>query len=299
MRGLYSIAVYLAAATAAYFLGGSFGVYEAGYILAWSLPVLATAILLEYGLVNFGVAMYFAVGAYAVALLYKYAGARDLFVGLASAMASGAALGISLGYVLGRLRGLYYALANLSISMVVYGVLVKFYWLTGGSNGVYVPRPLAFGHALNSSSLYWIAAISAGAGLLIMASFLESRLGRVAEGIRINELRATALGADPRLHVAAATALSGALAALGGALVAYLTDIVTPDYSYWTASGELVVAALIGALASRAYGFLVGAAVYQLLRLWSYQFASPELVIGSALLLIAAIWRRRSWRRSD
>ncbi|AEA12681.1 inner-membrane translocator [Thermoproteus uzoniensis 768-20] len=294
MSDLYKIIIiYTFAVIIGFLLSNSFIKYELSYVLIWSAAAWATAVLLEYGLVNFGIAMYYALGAYAVALLYKYWGVTDFALGISASALAGAAWGLVVGYALGSLRGIYYSLANLSLSMVIYGVLVKFYDVTGGSNGLYVPRPQELSYTFNGDALYWVAATVAGALLAAMYRFQSSDMGRVAEGIRLNELRVRSLGASPRLHITAATAAAGAVAAVGGALMAYLTNIVTPDYSYWTASGEMVVAALIGLLASRRYGFLIGSAFYQIVRLWSYQFTSPELVIGLALLSALAVWRRR------
>ncbi|CCC81062.1 branched-chain amino acid ABC transporter permease [Thermoproteus tenax] len=300
MRGLFRqlhLVAVAAILAAIYFGSGQFLRYEAVYVMAWSLTVLASSILLEYGLVNFGVAMYYAVGAYAVGLAYRFLGNADVAVGVPLALASGALLGLAIGLALGHLRGIYYALANLSLSMVIYGALVKFYDITGGSNGIVLPPPQLAGTTLHTPQLYLVAAALVLAALYFSSAFPETRMGRIAAGIRINELRAVALGASPRLNVALGTAVAATFAALGGALVAYATNIVTPDFAYWTTSGELVVASLIGALVSRKYGFLAGAAIYQIVRLYSYQFASPELVIGATLLAVLALWRRLFSRR--
>ena len=102
-----------------------FLVYLLTVILARGLVVLGLLILWRTGLMSFGQALYFGVGAYAVGLAEKYWGLRDAFALLALALAASAAMALVLGWLLRQYRDIYFAMLSLAFSMILYGTLVK------------------------------------------------------------------------------------------------------------------------------------------------------------------------------
>jgi branched-chain amino acid transport system permease protein len=280
-----------AVAAAAYVAGNQYVRFVAAYIMAWSLAVWGTQLLLRYGLVNFGIGAAYAIGAYSAGLLYRHFGVTDLTIHMLAAVAAGGLWGLLSGLVSTRVRGVQYALLNLALSMVLYGMLLKFYWATGGSDGLYVPAPRLFGTPLGDLGLYLLALLLAAAWTALGLVYAKSAAAHLADGIRINELRASALGTHVGRQIAAASALASVSAGLGGLGVAYVTSHVSPQYAHWSTSGELVVAALISSFLPQPWGFVAGAAVYQAVRLLSLQFTTPELFVGVTLLATLGLWR--------
>src|SRR5882724_7688364 len=103
---------------------------------AKALAVLGIVLLLRGKLLTFGHALYYAVGAYAAGMAVKYLGIRETLVLLALALAAGVAISALLGLLVTRYRVVYFALLNLAFSMVLYGMLLKLYAITGGTDGL-------------------------------------------------------------------------------------------------------------------------------------------------------------------
>src|ERR1700756_5533032 len=93
--------------------------------LAKGLGVLGLLILWRTGLVSFGQSLYYALGAYAVGLAYRYFGLTDAFVAVALAAALAGVVAFLLGFLLAGYRDLFFAMLSLAFSMILYGVLVK------------------------------------------------------------------------------------------------------------------------------------------------------------------------------
>ena len=280
-----------AAAAAAYVAGNQYVRFVAAYIMAWSLAVWGAHLLLRYGLVNFGIGAAYAIGAYSAGLLYRHFGVTDLTIHMLAAATAGGLWGLLSGLVSTRVRDVQYALLNLALSMVLYGMLLKFYWATGGSDGLYVPTPRLLGTPLGELGIYLLALLLAAAWAALGLVYAQSAAARLADGIRISELRTSALGAHVGRQIAAASALASASAGLGGLGVAYVTGHVSPQYAHWSTSGELVVAALLSSFLPQPWGFVAGASVYQAVRLLSLQFTTPELFVGATLLAALGLWR--------
>src|SRR5215475_8317456 len=105
-----------------------------------ALVVLGLVILWRTGLVPFGQAMFYAVGAYVVALIERYTGLRDAFLLVAIAAVCAGIVAFLVGYLLARYRDIFFAMLSLAISMILYGVLVKTETL-GSTDGFHVETP--------------------------------------------------------------------------------------------------------------------------------------------------------------
>jgi ABC-type branched-subunit amino acid transport system permease subunit len=99
---------------------------------AKALAVLGVVLLLRAKLLTFGHALYYAAGAYAAGLGVKYLSLHNGFALIGIAFAAGLTVSALLGLLVIRYRGVYFALLNLAFSMVLYGILLKFYTVTGG-----------------------------------------------------------------------------------------------------------------------------------------------------------------------
>ena len=282
----------LAVYAAAPFIPGV-GVTTAGLMLAYALGALSVALLMGHGgLVSFGHGLYYAVGAYTVAMLLNYTGIHELtaltVLGLLAAGAAAAAAGV----VSVKHRGVYFAMVTLALGQLFYVILLKFYTITGGSDGLPVSGYTILGVNIDNPdvralSVYYLFFALAVAAVLLYQRILSSPFGHLLRATRDDEHRVAALGASPRRILWLAFTISGFYAGLGGILNAFIVEHVTPDLSYWVFSGTLVFIALLGGV-STALGPLLGALVYGLAFAWLNQLI-PEYwraSLGAVMLLI-------------
>lgn len=259
--------------------------------LAKGLAVLGIVVLLRAGQVSFGHGMFFAAAAYAAAFLARTAGGADLVPMLLLGPAASLALGLAVGLFVVRYRYIFFGMLNLAFSMVLYSMLEKSFHLTGGSDGMRVPRPTLLGWALERDAFEWTIfyatlALAALAAWLVHA-YLRSPAGEALRAIKGNETRLEYLGVSARRVLLAAYLVSAFLAGLGGTLFAVVTGHVTPHLSFWVASGELVFIAILGGAGSVVGPFL-GALAYELVRSYSSAFAGNawQAILGVTLLVI-------------
>src|SRR5262249_7727799 len=149
---------FIALAVAAPF-GPAWLVSLATIAFANGLVVLGLVILWRAGLVPFGQALFYASGAYTVALLGRYAGVRDVFVMLTAGAAVAGLVAYVTGFLLARYRDIFFAMLSLAMSMILYGVLVKTETL-GSTDGFHVETGHFFGYAPQGAAhdlaLYWL-----------------------------------------------------------------------------------------------------------------------------------------------
>ena len=127
--------------------------------LARGLAVLGLMVLWRTGLISFGHALYFGIGAYAVALIDHNAGVTDIFVRLILAAGAAAVVGFGLGFILRKYRSIFFAMLSLAFSMVLYGILVKVEAL-GSTDGFSVSRTTILGWAPETKYALFVTVIA-------------------------------------------------------------------------------------------------------------------------------------------
>ena len=177
------------------------------------------------GLVSFGHAAYFGIGAYACALLVKHAARADGRSSLAAAPLAAAAVAVLFGWFCIRLSGVYLAMLTLAFAQIVWSVAFTSGW-TGGDNGILGVWPPAW---LGSKTGYYYVTLALVAGsLILLRRVIFSPFGYALRAGRDSPLRSEAIGIDVRRQQWAAFVLAGAAAALAGALHAYHKGSVFP-----------------------------------------------------------------------
>ena len=258
--------------------------------LAKGIAVTGVTTLLRAGQVSFGHALFFGVAAYAAAFISATA-FDDLVILLLAGAAAAAIAGLLVGLFVVRYRGIFFAMLNLAFSMIFWSILEKFYYLTGGADGLRLPRPTVAGMELARGPyedlLYYLAL---GLALLLgwfVIRFLASPVGQLYQTIKTNETRLEYLGISPRVALLKGYVLTAALCGTGGVLMAAAQGIVTPAYTYWIRSGEMVFIAVLGGSGSVA-GAFAGSIAYELVRSYAAAFAADiwQLVLGAFLLVI-------------
>jgi branched-chain amino acid transport system permease protein len=258
------------------------------YGMAKGLAVLGLMVLWRTGLISFGHALYFGVGAYAVALAERYLGVTDLIVRLAIAIAAAGLVGFLLGFILRRYRGIFFAMLNLAFSMVLYGVLVKIEKL-GSTDGFSVSSPTVLGWTPdNKFFLFCLIIVICGFAAISVQYYLKTALGALTTAIRDNELRVEYLGYSVRKAVHFKYVISAGLAGASGAVLAMALGQVDPDSMVnWPVSGELVFITVMAGPGSVIAPF-IGAVVFEFLRTYAFELAPEawQLIVGGTLLAI-------------
>ena len=236
------------------------------WILIFGLFAAALDLALGYGgLVSFGHAGFFGLGAYAAALSLRHLAPSFGLAALAGVLAGGALAGL-VGWLAIRTRGVYLAMLTFAFAQLFYEIAVKWVNVTGGSDGL--PggtRPVLGAGALaldlaDKRHMYWLALVLVTAGCLAARRVVISPFGRALVGIRESEERAAAIGIDVDRHKRVALVISGALSGLAGVLFAIHQNFVSPELLYFALSGEVVIIAVLGGLGTL-YGALVGAVI--------------------------------------
>lgn len=247
-------------------VGGNYVVFILPQYMLYGLLALSLALLWGFaGIVSFGQAAFFAVGAYAMGLLMKHTGLpfNPAYAGLLAALVGGGLLAGVTGWFLfsAGVRATYFVLITLALSIIAEQIAVSQSQITGGFNGMFVNRmalsPLG-GTIPGDRAIYFyvLAVVAVCYGLLRWLTL--SRFGKVLVGIRENEDRLTALGFKVHWYKTAAFALSGALAGLAGALYATDASFVSPSLAGVLFSTQVVVWVAIGGRHSL-LGALLGA----------------------------------------
>jgi branched-chain amino acid transport system permease protein len=305
MRALAVSALALAALAALALLAPQWLVFMSMLVLAKGVVVLGLVVLMRTGLVSFGQGLYFGIGAYAAALLshhFRIADAAAML--LAGAVAAGVVAAL-LGLLLANYREIFFAMLSLAFSMILYGLLVKSAAL-GSTDGLHLQARTLFGVALASGMERRIFLIAGAVCVVVAACAVHHLLGgpwgRLSTAVRDNELRVSYLGASPFRVVYLNYLIAGALAGLGGALVALAVGHVDPDTAYWTTSGEFVFIAILGGTQSIFAPFL-SAAIFEALRTVASQYAPNvwQMSLGLGMLAIimflpAGLWSLRQRR---
>src|SRR5436190_2396859 len=273
--------------------------------VARGLVVLGLLLLLRAGLVSFGQALFYCLGAYAAGALGRFFGISDIFVEMLVGGAVAAATAFVLGFLLARYRGIFFGLLSLALSMILYGLLVKTEAL-GSTDGFNIlpstllgvrPRPEWVRYAVLLSAA-GVASIAA----LLVHRYLQTPLGRLAPAIKDNEIRVEYMGASARRAVHVKYVIAATLAGIGGALAATTVGHIDPDMAYWTTSGEFIFIAILAGTGSVLAPF-AGALVYGVIHTMAYDLSPNtwQMSLGVSLLLLIiflpeGLFSRLKWR---
>jgi branched-chain amino acid transport system permease protein len=281
-------------------LVGTYQVQLLTYGLIAAIAALGFNLLLGYtGLLSFGHSAYFGISAYTVALVVQHLGRFPMEVYIAIALPAVALVSALFGYICVRHTRIFFGILTLALSQVIYSLALKLYWVTGGSDGLRVPRPsllfgaLSFsgGHGFQQfiNAYYYYVLLIFVIVVMGMWVVVHSPFGKALQAIRDNETRARFIGLRIRRFRWLAFVISGSVTGLAGILWVPLNGLTTPDVLYWTFSGEIVFAALLGGFRNFS-GPIVGGIVFTYLR--TYAIASTEywqLLLGVVLVTLVLV----------
>lgn len=276
---------FIAAAT-----GQDFYVGVLTRIMIFAIVASSLNLLIGFGgMVCFGHAAFFGLGAYTVGILAQ-SGVDAAWVAWPAAMLVAAAAAAVVGAISLRTRGLYFIMITLAFAQMLYYVFIS---LTdyGGEDGLPLAQRslLPLGMDLSQDVVFYFVVLCLLVGTLaLMQRLVNARFGRVLQGIRENELRTEAIGFSVFRYKLVAFVIAGAVAGLGGALIANQNGMVSPSLLYWTQSGSLMVMVILGGV-GYLYGGLMGAfillALEEILSGYTHHWQLPLGIILLAVVL--------------
>ncbi|HRY25832.1 MAG: ABC transporter permease [Geminicoccaceae bacterium] len=263
-----------------------------GLVLLIDILILALfatalhAIIGPGGLVSFGHAAYFGGGAYAAALLVKYAG-TPMSLNLVLAPPAAALLALAIGWFCVRLSGVYFAMLTLAFAQIVWSVVFQWGTVTGGDDGLLGIWPAPW--ASDRVAYYWLVLACCTAGILALRHGLHSPFGYALRAGRDSPLRAEAIGIDVRRQQWVAFTLSGAFAGLAGGLYAYAKGSVFPNEMAIARSFDGIIMVFFGGV-QQLSGPLAGAAALTWLKDLLFRLEMWRLLLGLAVIAVVLLF---------
>ncbi|MBB5403103.1 branched-chain amino acid ABC transporter permease [Paraburkholderia youngii] len=241
-------------------------------VLVLGLAAMSVNFLLGFtGVLSFGHAAYFGLGAYGAGLALKFVAPSTTFALLCGTLLGGIA-GALLGALCARRRGVYFAMVTIAFGQVFYYIAFQWSSLTGGDDGLrgFSRMPLHLGITTidilsNADAFYYFVLFCLALAVGLMGFILRSPFGRTMIAIRENERRARFLGIPADRHIWIAFTLSCFFMGFAGALYALLNNFADPRGLHFSQSGDFVMMAVMGGMRSL-WGPLLGAAVFVVLQ---------------------------------
>jgi branched-chain amino acid transport system permease protein len=271
----------------------------AGRVLVMALAAMGLNLLLGYtGVLSFGHAAYFGLGAYGAGLTLKYIAASTPLAILAGTLLGGIA-GTLFGLLLVRRRGVYFAMVTIAFGQVCFYIAYKWDDFTGGYDGLrgFVRAPLDFGLfkidiAGNGMLFYYFVLFVFGVAVGLQALILKSPFGRTMLAIRENERRARFLGLPVEKHIWLSFSISCFFTALAGTLYALLNNFADPLGLNYVMSGNIVMIAVMGGMRTF-WGPLLGAVLFVMLQDYvSSMTTNWMFFVGTTFVLVVLMFPR-------
>ena len=231
-------------------------------MLIMALAGCALNLMLGYGgMVSFGPAGLYAVGAYATAILLTKYGA-PFFVAVLAAPVVAAIVGAIVGWFCVRRSAVYFALLTLAFAQIIWTIIFEWYDFTNGDNGIVsipIPEVLYVG-----SNIYYFSLAIVAVCIFVLWRIVNSPFGATLQAIRENPMRTEFIAVPVRRYQLAAFVISSFFLGIAGSLFCVFAGSVFPDYAHWVKSTDMLVVCLLGGIYNFA-GPIVGSAVYILI----------------------------------
>jgi branched-chain amino acid transport system permease protein len=262
-------------------------------MMIFAIATLSLDLVLGHaGLVSFGHALYLGIGAYVVGIMSHH-GMHNGFVQWPLAMLLSALVALPVGMISLRTSGTFFIMITLAFAQMMYFASSSLYSY-GGDDGLTLAQRSKFGGLLDlydAYQFYYIVLLVLAGAALFSARIMHSRFGSVLRGVRINETRMEAVGYPVMRYKLVAYVISAAGCGLAGALLANATEFAGPQFMEWSRSGELMIMAIFGGLATT-FGPIIGAIAYlgleKYLSAWTIHW---KLLLGPILIAVVFLGR--------
>ena len=262
-------------------------------VMILAIFALSLDLLVGYtGLVSFGHAAFYGIGAYTLGLLAPKYEAANLWLTLPAAIGAAGLAALVVGVFVVRVKGIYFIMVTLAFAQMFYFVFHDTK-IGRGSDGIsmnfkpvaaiggFTPFDLA-----NVTHVYYFVLVLMLAVFVFLRVVLRSPFGRALMGIRSNEHRMRSLGFPVYRYKLASFTLAGALAGLAGYLSTLQFGFVNPELLSWHQSGNVLLMLILGGVGSL-YGAVVGAfAFVALTEIFQALTQHWQLLLGTAIVLL-------------
>jgi branched-chain amino acid transport system permease protein len=283
----------------------------ANHMLVWGLFAVSFNMLFgQTGMLSFGQALYFGLGAYFTGLMVDHYGSALFLPGMAMGVAAAALLALAIGPLTIRVTGVYFTVLTLAFGQLAWGITFKWYEFTGGDDGIQGILPP--GLLDNPVVYYYFTLVLVLASVWFLYRVANSPFGVILRCIRQNPDRVRFLGRRVRLNQLGVYVLAGVFGALAGGLMAGVDGSIHTDMFFWTTSGEVILMSVLGGI-GQFFGPFLGAILIILIEdivgayteYWSFIIGSvmltmvilfPMGVLGEIQKLRARMKARRSKR---
>ena len=272
------------------------------YGMTFAIAALGFNLLLGYtGLLSFGHSAYFGTGAYTVAFIVRDLSVHSMELCILGGVLSTLVISALFGYVCVRHTRIFFSILALALSQVLWSLAFKFFWVTGGTDGIRVPRSQIklLGGLVEFTgsgsyqkfvySYYYYVLVLFVVMVAVMWVIVHSPFGKALQAIRDNETRAGFVGIPVRRYRWLAFVISGCFTGLAGALWVPLNGLTTPDILYWPFSGEIVFMTVLGGFRTFS-GPIVGAFAFNYLKVYAVAGSAYwQLVLGGVLVALVML----------
>ena len=260
-------------------MSGSYGIDFVTKIMVYAIFALSLELLVgTTGLICFGQAAFFGIGAYAAVLLSSDSNPASVLWLLPACVLTAAVYALAVGALSLRTKGVYFIMVTLAFAQMAYYV-VHDTPRGGGTDGIYLTLKPVLGTWLDLDKANVLYGFTYGCLVVVfgfMALLNRSRFGRALAGIRVNEQRMRATGFSTYPYKLAAFTLSGGIAGLAGFLFAVKDGFVNPELMSWHLSGAVLIMIILGGL-GHLRGALIGAFAFALLQ----ELFKSEAIFGA------------------
>ena len=291
------LAVVIAGLVAVPWIASFFYVFIFTEILILGLFAVSFNLIFGYtGMLSFGHAAFFGIGAYATALILIHLQWPFLACLLVSMGVAGM-LALVIGCLSVRLNEVYFAMLTLAFGMMVFAAAYQWRSLTNGSDGLAGFTLGSFGLGIDlmlvdPAVYYQVVLVLVALASVVLFMISRSSFGMILKAIRQNPERVAFAGLNVRTYRLAAFVIAGTFAGLAGGLMAPFLRVASPELMHWSMSAEPILMAILGGT-GYFLGPFIGSAVFVLLETWITSVTqSWMLVLGIILALMVIFFRK-------
>jgi branched-chain amino acid transport system permease protein len=239
------------------FMTSTYQLNFASHILIWGLFAVAFNMLWGgTGMLSFGQAIYYGLGAYSVGLMVHYLGNIWYLPAMVLGLLAAAVLAFLLGLLVIQVSGVYFTMLTLAFAQLGYQIMFKWYDFTGGDDGIQNIIPP--GILSDQVVYYYFILVLVFLSLWFLKRLAYSPLGLTLRCVQQNPERVRFLGRRVRRNQLRIYIISSVFAALAGGLMAGVDNSIHTDMLFWTTSGEVILMSVLGGI-NQFFGPFIGA----------------------------------------
>ena len=263
----------------------------AQHILIWGLFAVAFNMLWGVtGMLSFGQALYYGLGAYSIGLMVKYLGASWFVPAIGIGLVASVVLSLVIGLLIIRVSGVFFTVLSLAFGLLAWHVTFRAYEFTGGDDGIQgiiPPGPLA-----DQIVYYYGCLVLVLVSIWFLRRLAVSPMGLLLRAVRQNPNRVTFLGQSVRYNQLRIYMISSFFSALAGSLMAGVDYSIHTDMFYWTTSGEVILMSVLGGIGQFFWPFIGAAVIIIIQDVVGAKTQYWSLIIGILMMVMVLLLPR-------